>query len=230
MTSNRDRRVVVTGLGATTPLGGTAPATWEALLAGRSGARTMDYDWVAKYELPVTFAATIATHARRGPRQGRDPPPRPVEPVRRHRRPRGVGRRRLPRDRPRAPRRRHRLRHRWRLDPPRPVGHPAGEGPPPRLPAAVPMLMPNGPAAAVSPRPRRPRRRPHDGQRLRLRHREHGLRHRHDPHRPGRRRRRAAAPRRPSTRCRSPASPRCRRSRRRNDDPEQASRPYDTRP
>ena len=63
MTSNRDRRIVVTGLGATTPLGGTATETWEALLAGRSGARTMDFDWVAKYELPVTFAATIATPA-----------------------------------------------------------------------------------------------------------------------------------------------------------------------
>jgi 3-oxoacyl-[acyl-carrier-protein] synthase II len=61
MTSNRDRRVVVTGLGATTPLGGTATETWEALLAGRSGARPMDFDWVSKYELPVTFAATIAT-------------------------------------------------------------------------------------------------------------------------------------------------------------------------
>ncbi len=61
MTSNRDRRVVVTGLGATTPLGGTATETWEALLAGRSGARPMDFDWVAKHELPVTFAATIAT-------------------------------------------------------------------------------------------------------------------------------------------------------------------------
>ncbi|HET8986954.1 MAG TPA: beta-ketoacyl-ACP synthase II [Humibacillus sp.] len=61
MTSIRDRRVVVTGLGATTPVGGTVPETWEAILAGRSGARTMDYDWVSKYELPVTFAATIAT-------------------------------------------------------------------------------------------------------------------------------------------------------------------------
>jgi 3-oxoacyl-[acyl-carrier-protein] synthase II len=61
MTSKRDQRVVVTGLGATTPLGGTATETWEALLAGRSGARTMDFDWVSKYELPVTFAAMIAT-------------------------------------------------------------------------------------------------------------------------------------------------------------------------
>jgi 3-oxoacyl-[acyl-carrier-protein] synthase II len=61
MTSIRDRRVVVTGLGATTPVGGTVPETWEAILAGRSGARTMDFDWVSKYELPVTFAALIAT-------------------------------------------------------------------------------------------------------------------------------------------------------------------------
>ena len=55
------RRVVVTGLGATTPVGGTVPETWDAILAGRSGARTMPYDWVEKYELPVTFAAVIHT-------------------------------------------------------------------------------------------------------------------------------------------------------------------------
>jgi 3-oxoacyl-[acyl-carrier-protein] synthase II len=61
MTSTRDQRVVVTGLGATTPVGGTVPETWDAILAGRSGARTMDFDWVAKYELPVHFAATIHT-------------------------------------------------------------------------------------------------------------------------------------------------------------------------
>ena len=56
MTSNRR---VVTGLGATTP-GGTAPRRGKPF-SPRSGARTMDFDWVAKYELPVTFAATIAT-------------------------------------------------------------------------------------------------------------------------------------------------------------------------
>ncbi|HET8595694.1 MAG TPA: beta-ketoacyl-ACP synthase II [Intrasporangium sp.] len=61
MSSTRDQRVVVTGLGATTPVGGTVPETWDAILAGRSGARTMDFDWVAKYELPVHFAATIHT-------------------------------------------------------------------------------------------------------------------------------------------------------------------------
>ncbi|WP_418276575.1 beta-ketoacyl-[acyl-carrier-protein] synthase family protein [Isoptericola jiangsuensis] len=57
MTASRD--VVVTGLGATTPLAGDAPSTWAAALAGESGARTMDNDWSEKYGIPVTFAATI---------------------------------------------------------------------------------------------------------------------------------------------------------------------------
>jgi len=61
MTSTREQRIVITGMGATTPLGGTVPETWEAVLAGRSGARTIEADWVAKYELPVTFAAMIHT-------------------------------------------------------------------------------------------------------------------------------------------------------------------------
>ncbi len=62
MTSARDQRIVVTGLGATTPLGGNITDTWEGILAGRSGARTIDADWVTKYELPVTFAAQLAVH------------------------------------------------------------------------------------------------------------------------------------------------------------------------
>lgn len=56
-----ERRVVITGLGATTPLGGSIADTWAAILAGRSGARTMPFDWVSEYDLPVTFAATIHT-------------------------------------------------------------------------------------------------------------------------------------------------------------------------
>ncbi len=60
MTSSRDQRIVVTGLGATTPLGGNVVDTWDGVLAGRSGARTIDADWVTKYELPVTFAAQLA--------------------------------------------------------------------------------------------------------------------------------------------------------------------------
>ncbi|WP_019631161.1 beta-ketoacyl-[acyl-carrier-protein] synthase family protein [Actinomadura atramentaria] len=50
--------VVVTGLGATTPLGGDVPSTWSALLAGRSGVRKLDWDNVD--ELPVRFAAQLA--------------------------------------------------------------------------------------------------------------------------------------------------------------------------
>ena len=59
MTSNSEQRIVVTGLGATTPVGGTATETWEAILAGRSGVRLMPFDWVETYQLPVKIAATI---------------------------------------------------------------------------------------------------------------------------------------------------------------------------
>ncbi|WP_344778408.1 beta-ketoacyl-[acyl-carrier-protein] synthase family protein [Gryllotalpicola kribbensis] len=51
------KKIVVTGIGATTPLGGTAQDTWKALLAGESGARSFQHDWVSQYEIPVTFAA-----------------------------------------------------------------------------------------------------------------------------------------------------------------------------
>jgi 3-oxoacyl-[acyl-carrier-protein] synthase II len=50
------RRVVVTGIGATTPLGGDAQSSWKNLLEGKSGIATLTEDWVEKYELPVTFA------------------------------------------------------------------------------------------------------------------------------------------------------------------------------
>ena len=53
-------RIVVTGIGASSPIGGTAPESWSALLAGASGARTLEYDWVEQYNLPVTFAAQAA--------------------------------------------------------------------------------------------------------------------------------------------------------------------------
>ena len=59
MTSNPEQRIVVTGLGATTPVGGTVNETWEAILAGQSGVRLMPFDWVKTYELPVKIAATI---------------------------------------------------------------------------------------------------------------------------------------------------------------------------
>ncbi len=52
------RTVVVTGIGATTPLGGDVASTWEGLLAGRSGVGPLEQDWAA--ELPVRIAAQIA--------------------------------------------------------------------------------------------------------------------------------------------------------------------------
>ena len=51
------QRIVVTGIGATSAIGGTAPDNWTNLLAGMSGTRTLEHDWVKEYELPVTFAA-----------------------------------------------------------------------------------------------------------------------------------------------------------------------------
>ena len=54
------KKIVVTGIGAFSPLAGNAPDTWAALLAGTPGARTMENEWVDKYDLPVKFAATVA--------------------------------------------------------------------------------------------------------------------------------------------------------------------------
>jgi len=57
------QKIVVTGLGATSPLGGDVQSTWQALLQGKSGIRTLDYEWVARHELPVTFAGTAKVPA-----------------------------------------------------------------------------------------------------------------------------------------------------------------------
>jgi 3-oxoacyl-[acyl-carrier-protein] synthase II len=50
--------VVVTGLGATTPLGGDVASTWTAMLAGRSGVRRLTEPWAE--QLPVRIAAPAA--------------------------------------------------------------------------------------------------------------------------------------------------------------------------
>lgn len=55
--------VVVTGIGATSPLGGDVASTWQALLAGESGVTTLEHDWVEKYALPVTFAGQAKVKA-----------------------------------------------------------------------------------------------------------------------------------------------------------------------
>jgi len=51
-------RVVVTGLGATTPIGGDATGTWDAMLAGTSGATTLTDEWAEN--LNARVAARVA--------------------------------------------------------------------------------------------------------------------------------------------------------------------------
>src|SRR5918911_4969926 len=51
------KRVVVTGLGAVTPIGNDVRSTWEAAVAGRSG-----IDWIRSFDadgLPVRVAAEV---------------------------------------------------------------------------------------------------------------------------------------------------------------------------
>jgi 3-oxoacyl-[acyl-carrier-protein] synthase II len=52
------KRVVVTGLGTTSPLGGDVATTWSGLLDGRSGVARLEQDWAA--ELGTQIAAEIA--------------------------------------------------------------------------------------------------------------------------------------------------------------------------
>lgn len=58
---NAPRSVVVTGIGATTPLGGTAESTWRAALDGASGAAPLEHEWVEHHNLAVKFAAEVHT-------------------------------------------------------------------------------------------------------------------------------------------------------------------------
>jgi 3-oxoacyl-[acyl-carrier-protein] synthase II len=50
------KKIVVTGLGTSSPLGGNVDDSWRALLAGESGVSPLEQDWVERYELPITFA------------------------------------------------------------------------------------------------------------------------------------------------------------------------------
>jgi len=52
------RRVVVTGLGAVTPLGLDAPSTWDAAVAGRSGV-----DWIRAFD-PAGYPVRIASEVK----------------------------------------------------------------------------------------------------------------------------------------------------------------------
>ncbi|WP_308294839.1 beta-ketoacyl-[acyl-carrier-protein] synthase family protein [Streptomyces sp. JJ66] len=52
------KSIVVTGLGAYTPVGTSVPAMWDAFLAGRSGTRALTDEWAS--DLPVRVAARAA--------------------------------------------------------------------------------------------------------------------------------------------------------------------------
>src|SRR3990170_1431040 len=51
-------RVVITGMGTTSPLGGDVASTWDGMLAGRSGVRTLTEEWAE--DMPVKIAGRIA--------------------------------------------------------------------------------------------------------------------------------------------------------------------------
>ncbi|MER7717040.1 beta-ketoacyl-[acyl-carrier-protein] synthase II [Streptomyces flaveolus] len=57
--SSTNRTVVVTGIGATTPLGGDAASTWEGLVAGRSGAQPLEQEWAADQAVRIAAQAAV---------------------------------------------------------------------------------------------------------------------------------------------------------------------------
>jgi 3-oxoacyl-[acyl-carrier-protein] synthase II len=57
------RKVVITGLGATTPIGGDVPTLWQNAVKGVSGVRRLTDDWVEQYDLPVKIAAKLSVPA-----------------------------------------------------------------------------------------------------------------------------------------------------------------------
>ena len=63
MTALRSDDIVVTGLGATSPLGGDVASTWEAMLAGRSGVHALTEPWAD--DIVVQIGARMAVDPRR---------------------------------------------------------------------------------------------------------------------------------------------------------------------
>ncbi|MEU1260980.1 beta-ketoacyl-[acyl-carrier-protein] synthase family protein [Streptomyces cellulosae] len=57
--SSTNRTVVVTGIGATTPLGGDAASTWEGLVAGRSGVKPLEQEWAADQAVRIAASAAV---------------------------------------------------------------------------------------------------------------------------------------------------------------------------
>ncbi|MFD5802137.1 beta-ketoacyl-[acyl-carrier-protein] synthase family protein [Streptomyces sp. NPDC048171] len=57
--SSTNRTVVVTGIGATTPLGGDAASTWEGLVAGKSGVKPLEQEWAADQAVRIAAPAAV---------------------------------------------------------------------------------------------------------------------------------------------------------------------------
>ena len=224
MTSQR--RVVVTGLGATTPVGGDVASTWDGLLAGRSGVRSLDRGAVRRPARALRRPGGRRPHRRcsSGPRRASSTAASSSPSS--------------PRARP-GP-----TRAAPEVDPERlGVVVASGIGGIVSLleqddilktrgwsrvsPMTVPMLMPNGASRVGRPRARRQGRRPHPGQRLRVRRRGGERGPRHDPQRPRRRRARRRHARRASHPLTIAAFAAMRALSTRNDEPERATRPYD---
>ena len=185
-------RVVVTGMGTTSPVGGDVASTWDALVNGRSGVRHIDADWAE--ELPVKIAGTPRSSRPRsssGSRPAGWTGPRSSPWSRRWRPGRDAGLAEVEDD----------------LDSDRlGVAMASGiggvttlldnydvlkeKGPRRVSPLAVPMLMPNAPAANDQPVRRRAGRGQHPGLGLRVRQRGDLAGGRPDPARPRRHRRR----------------------------------------
>jgi 3-oxoacyl-[acyl-carrier-protein] synthase II len=53
------KTVVVTGLGATSPVGGDVPTTWASLLAGRSGIRLLTEPWAEELSVRIAGRAAV---------------------------------------------------------------------------------------------------------------------------------------------------------------------------
>jgi len=53
------KTVVVTGLGATSPVGGDVPTTWASLLAGRSGIRILTEPWAEELSVRIAGRAAV---------------------------------------------------------------------------------------------------------------------------------------------------------------------------
>ena len=56
--SLKNDRIVITGLGALSPLGRDVASTWEGLLAGKSGVTRLPEDWSP--DIPAQIAAKVA--------------------------------------------------------------------------------------------------------------------------------------------------------------------------